>query len=92
MLMYEQPFQVGPLLVKRVPSSSVRFRVIHEGYWQGYLYPLHLCINFLDTAGKLIEVRTIHEFKAECQAYKAQSVIGSHTRLTYYEVIDAGSA
>ena len=92
MIINEKPFPVGPVLVQRVPSSSVRYRLKHEHSWHGYLCPWKISSKWLTKFGKLIEVRTINEFNAECLAYRAQMQPGQETRLAYYEVIDAGSA
>ena len=87
-----KPFKVGPFLVQRVPSSAVRYRANRMHYWHGYLCPLRISTKWIEKAGKLIEVRSVQEFDAECLAYRAQMQLEPDIRLAYYEVIDAGSA
>jgi len=92
MLMYEQPFQVGLVLVKRVPSSAARYRAVHLHYWHGYICLRKIPTKWITRFGRLIEVRTTKELEAECLAYRAQLQPGQDNRLAYYEVIDTGSA
>ena len=91
MILDEKPFRVGLLLVQRVPSSSIRFRLSQGHSWGGYLYSLRLPILFIGKAGRLIEVRTANELETERLAYRAQIQPGLDTRLVYYEVLDAGN-
>ncbi len=86
-----QLIQVGPLLVRRVPSSSAMQSAIHKHYWRGYLFPLKLPIQSLGEVGKLIQVRTSQELDAASKAYRASMEPGEDTRLAYYEVIDASA-
>ncbi len=86
-----QPIQVGPLLVRRVPSSSAERSARHKHYWRGYLFPLSRPIESLGQVGRLIEVRTFKEFVAAGKAYRASMEPGEDTRLAYYEVINAGA-
>ncbi len=87
----KQVIQVGPLLVRRVPSSSAEQSARHKHYWRGYLFPLKLPIQSLGKVGKLIQVRTAQELDDACKAYRATLEPGADTRLAYYEVIDAGT-
>ena len=91
MLMYEQPFQVGLVLVKRVPSSAARYRAVHLHYWHGYLCLRKIPTKWITKFGKLIEVRSAKELEAERLAYRAQMQVAPTIRLAYYEVIDAGT-
>ncbi len=92
MIWDERPFRVGPLLVKRVLSSSVRFRVIREHYWRGYICPETISTQLIGKVGKLIHVTSAQQLKRERDDYwaKLDPFIGMD--LAYYEVIDDSSA
>ncbi len=92
MIWDEKPFHVGPFLVQRVPSSSARYRAIHEHYWRGYICPEAISPQLISKVGKLIEVASREQLKTEREAYRAEIGPGTKVELAYYEVIDAGSA
>ena len=87
----QQLIQVGPLLVRRVPSSSAMQSARHKHYWRGYLFPLSLSIQSLGEVGKLIQARTPQELDAASKAYRASLEPGVDTHLAYYAVVDTGA-
>ena len=89
--MKDKPIQVGPLLVKRVPSSSVRYCAVHEHYWYGYIVPGTLSKSSISEIGKLIEVTSIQQLNNERDVYRAEIDSFTEVEFAYYEVIDAGS-
>ncbi len=91
MIWDEAPFHVGPFLVRRVPSSSVRYRVVHEHYWRGYLCPETVSPQLIGKVGKLIEVTSREQLKTEREAYRSEISPGTKVEFAYYEVIDVGS-
>ena len=90
MIRDEKPFRVGSLLVKRVPSSSVRFRIIHDGSWHGYICPKTICTQLISKFGKFIEPTSVQQLKSERDDYHAKLDPFIRLDLAYYEVIDAG--
>ena len=91
MIIDETPFQVGPSLVQRVPSSSARFRARHEHYWRGYLCPKTVSPQSIREIGKFIEVTSLQQLNNEREAYRVELGCGTKVEFAYYEVIDAGS-
>lgn len=87
----QQPIQVGPLLVRRVPSSFARYCVRHKHSWRGYLFPQTLPSEALHDVGKLIDVRSEQELDDASKAYRASLELGASTRLTYYAVVDVSA-
>lgn len=88
-IMNARPIQVGSVLVQRVPSSAVRYRVIHAHYWRGYLCPVVLPPQWIGKVGKLIEVTSREQLEHERNAYRAEIESSIKVELTYYEVINA---
>ena len=91
MIRHEKPFRVGPFLVQRVPSSSVRFRIIHDGSWRGYICPEPISTQLISKVGKFIEATSVQQLKSERDAYCAKLDPFTRLALAYYEVIDAGN-
>ena len=91
MIRHEKPFRVGPFLVQRVPSSSVRFRIIHDGSWRGYICPEPISTQLIRKVGKFIEPTSVQQLKSEREAYRAKLDPYTKINLAYYEVIDASS-
>ena len=86
-----KPIQVGSLRVQRVPSSSVRVRVVREHYWHGYMCAGTASKSSIGEIGKLIEVTSLQQLNAERDAYRAEIDPYAEVQLAYFEVIDAGS-
>ncbi len=87
--MNDKPIQVGPLLVKRVPSSAVRYRAIREQYWHGYIVPGTASKQSINEIGKLIEVTSLQQLNAERDAYRAEIDPFAEVEFAYYAVINA---
>ena len=80
------PFRIGRLNVRRVPSSTVKYRVLHSGNWYGYLADQELPPDLLETHGKAIKVHTLEELDLERDAYRTRIASTPKSRLAYYEV------
>ena len=87
-----KPFQVGPFVVQRIPSSSADYRAQHQHYWRGYICPETICTQLISKVGKFIEPTSVQQLKSERDAYCAKLDPFIRLALAYYEVIDAGSA
>ncbi len=92
MIIHENPFRVGLFLVRRVPSSSVRVRIIHEGSWRGYICPQTICTQLISKVGKFIEPTSVQQLKSERDAYRAKLDPFIRPELAYYEVLGDSSA
>ena len=91
-IMNAQPIQVGSVLVQRVPSSAVTYRVVHAHYWRGYLCPMSTATQEISRVGKLIEVTSRQQLERERNLYRARIDPSVKAELAYYEVIDADGA
>lgn len=91
MIRDEKPFYVGSFLVQRVPSSCVRYRVVHEHYWRGYICPETICTQMISKVGKFIQPTSVQQLKSERDDYCAKLDPFIRLALAYYEVIDADS-
>ncbi len=89
MIRDEKPFYIGSFLVRRVPSSSVRYRVVHEHYWRGYICPETICTQLISKVGKFIEPTSVQQLKRERDDYRAKLDPSIRLVLAYYELIDA---
>ena len=90
MIVDAKPFKVGQFFVRRVPSSSVRFRIIHDGTWRGFICPETICTQLISKVGKFIEPTSFQQLKSERDAYCAKLNPFIRLDLAYYEVIDGG--
>ncbi len=86
MIRDEKPFHVGSFLVQRVPSSSVRFRIIHDGSWCGYICPETISTQLISELGKLIEVTSRQHLIREREAYRAEIDPAIEAQFAYYEL------
>jgi hypothetical protein len=91
MIDYKKAIQVGPLLVRRVRSSSAEFRAGHEHHWYGYLCPWNTSKEEIAMVGKLIDVTSRQQLDHERAAYRADLDAFAEVQFAYYEVIDAGA-